>query len=402
MSNDIIRADYEALEQVATRFEEEADRIRRVQQALTRQVGVLRAGGWTAEAAERFFQDMDNDVSPAVGRLFQSLKQSSTTTRQIVAIFKNAEEAAAACLNDQGTGTGIPGLPGFPGIPGMPGAPGMPGTTGDGTTFNSDFFAAYGDHGSTAKNGIKFKDYPYHLMDGAQGQGYLGYRRGMMSDEDVQKFLNKDPFARKPSDYVTYGATFAKDRVAGRVAAWEGSVSGDWGDASIRALSAEADAGYSVSWGKDGLQAKADFEAGAYLARATANAHVAGFDVAGDAYVGANIQGEASVAFNPLNGDARVKAGGEVFAGGKAGGEIKTSVGPVNVGAQGSVSYGIGATAKADVGMENGVVRADFKLGATLGLGLEGGFSVELDVPKAAETVVDAGSAAVDWVTFWD
>lgn len=87
------------------------------------------------------------------------------------------------------------------------------------------------------------------------------------------------------------------------------------------------------------------------------------------------------------------------------GGEIEGSVG-VNilggeVGASGSLNYGIGA--HADVGYLDGVLKCD--IGASLGVGASLGF--EVDVGGMVDTVTDAASAAWDgisdgWDNFWN
>lgn len=99
-----IRADYQVLEEIAATFDHEAERIERMYSQLDAAINTLKNGGWLSDAADTFYSEIERDVLPSVERLADALAQASDVTVQIKAIFKSAEEEAAACLrsDDQG------------------------------------------------------------------------------------------------------------------------------------------------------------------------------------------------------------------------------------------------------------------------------------------------------------
>jgi hypothetical protein len=114
--------------------------------------------------------------------------------------------------------------------------------------------------------------------------------------------------------------------------------------------------------------------------------------------IGANAKGGASVGYDFKKKEVGARFGGSAFAGGEvhAGGGVRAG----NYGgakAQVGASYGIGATADADVKLGS-KIKVKAKLGATLGLGVNVGVDVELDAGKAAKGAVHAGGKAVDAV----
>jgi hypothetical protein len=128
---------------------------------------------------------------------------------------------------------------------------------------------------------------------------------------------------------------------------------------------------------------------------------------AGNAYIGAQLQGEAGLTMRP--GQYVATAGAEGFAGGKAEGQVKYNVDGVgSAGVGGYVSYGIGAQAEVKAGFDDGKFKFGGKLGATLGVGAGIKFDVTIDargiVNNAVEfgqdvgnTVMDAGSKVADF-----
>jgi hypothetical protein len=241
-------------------------------------------------------------------------------------------------------------------------------------------------------SGVDMKDFAYHPVHGSHLQGYAGYREGYMIDEEYKAFRDGDPLAAKWSDYVSTKATLWDEHQSASWAVAEGTMTGNLGTLHTSAFSAELEAGASYSFDKDGMKVKADFEAGFYAVKAEANAEIAGVDIAAEGYIGANAEGSAAMTFNPLTGEAGVNAELDFFAGGRVEAEISKDLGAVDIGAQGSLSYGIGATFEADIGITENVFRADVDIGATLGLGGEIGFTVELDLQEAGNDIVEFGN----------
>lgn len=92
--SDTISIEYEQMNQICTRFSEESARVRKVMNELERQIQVLKQGGWIADAADAYYQEMDSDVLPGVNRLVQALELAADATNQISTTMKNAEQEA--------------------------------------------------------------------------------------------------------------------------------------------------------------------------------------------------------------------------------------------------------------------------------------------------------------------
>jgi WXG100 family type VII secretion target len=95
MSVPLIRADYEALEQIANRFKKEAAVSIEMHQRVERSLHALQNGGWEGRAAAAFFTEMEHNVLPALIRLPDALEQAQLVTLQLKQILQAAEEEAA-------------------------------------------------------------------------------------------------------------------------------------------------------------------------------------------------------------------------------------------------------------------------------------------------------------------
>ncbi len=73
MSANIIRAQYDDLEQIAARFAAQAEAVQQQQQRIEQQVAVLEGGGWQGQGVEAFSREMRGEVFPAVERLHLAL-----------------------------------------------------------------------------------------------------------------------------------------------------------------------------------------------------------------------------------------------------------------------------------------------------------------------------------------
>ena len=91
---DEIRADYEALEQIAQRFASQADAIGQTLQLVTGRMQTLQ-GTWKGRGSNAFFAEMGDEVLPAVNRLYEALAEAARTTGQIAQTLRQAEEEAA-------------------------------------------------------------------------------------------------------------------------------------------------------------------------------------------------------------------------------------------------------------------------------------------------------------------
>lgn len=260
---------------------------------------------------------------------------------------------------------------------------------------------ASGGWGGNTATGFDMKTFPYHLMSGREYREHLGIHSGEMSEEDIERILREDPFANKLTDYIDAEVTLLNEERAGEFALWAGETSSDFGATRLSLGEIEASESYSVSFDKDGLNAKVDYEVGAYLAKVEANADLAGARASAEGYIGANIQTGAGAVLDPITGDAKLEAKLDAFAGGRVQGEVETNlsalgVESVDVGVQGALSYGLGVKLDADIGVESGILTANFDLGATLGLGAEFGFTVSVDANQVGQDIAGIGQSILD------
>lgn len=95
----LIQVDYEHMEAIATSFTDYGDQVASIVDPLLDMIEVVRNGNWIADAADDFFGRMNNNVTPSLDRLIDSLYQTDQILREILRIYHEAEEDAAACVN---------------------------------------------------------------------------------------------------------------------------------------------------------------------------------------------------------------------------------------------------------------------------------------------------------------
>jgi WXG100 family type VII secretion target len=139
--SEIVRADYERLDQLAGRFSSQSEAVNQMQLAVNQAVDQLKGGGWEGRGSAAFFEEMEGTVSPAVQRLIEALAQAATVTRQISQIFKQADEEASSPFR-AGAGTGASG--GFGAGSGAGGVGGMGGAAGSAGRAVNDLAASMG------------------------------------------------------------------------------------------------------------------------------------------------------------------------------------------------------------------------------------------------------------------
>src|SRR3990172_12101956 len=93
-----IRADYDALKQIAQAFARESQAARQTLQSMQGAKNVLQGGDWIGKGAKAFYQEMDQEVLPGMRRLNQALGSASRVTLQIVQLLHGAEDEASAIL----------------------------------------------------------------------------------------------------------------------------------------------------------------------------------------------------------------------------------------------------------------------------------------------------------------
>jgi WXG100 family type VII secretion target len=93
---DEIRADYEQLQEVATRFANQSQATQDMLQRVRNSMSKLEDGGWIGRGSDAFFNEMNGEVLPATERLRQALEEGSQATNKIVQVVRQAEEEASS------------------------------------------------------------------------------------------------------------------------------------------------------------------------------------------------------------------------------------------------------------------------------------------------------------------
>lgn len=93
---DEIKADYDQLEQVASRLSSQAQVAQDVIQMVRASMEKLENGGWIGRGADAFFGEMYDEIFPACQRLVEVLNEASQATRDIVQTMQRAEDEASA------------------------------------------------------------------------------------------------------------------------------------------------------------------------------------------------------------------------------------------------------------------------------------------------------------------
>ncbi len=105
---DLVRCDYEKLDQIAGRFGTEANLIESMYTELQSRMAPLEDGGWVGKGSDAFFAEMSQVVLPAVQRLRAALAEADNVTQRIVIIMQTAEEEASSPFKQPGQGTAVP------------------------------------------------------------------------------------------------------------------------------------------------------------------------------------------------------------------------------------------------------------------------------------------------------
>lgn len=93
-----VRADYDQLNQIETRFEQERENLHQTLATLRQHKEQLQGGGWQGRAARVFYGEMDGDLMPALARLESALGQAARITSHIRVRIQLAEADAARVL----------------------------------------------------------------------------------------------------------------------------------------------------------------------------------------------------------------------------------------------------------------------------------------------------------------
>jgi hypothetical protein len=118
-------------------------------------------------------------------------------------------------------------------------------------------------------------------------------------------------------------------------------------------------------------------------------------EINGKVSAGAKVKADGSITIDPKKGTYHAKVGGEAFAGVKASVDGKVRLGKhATVGGHAEAQAGIGVSAHAEAGIQNGRLKFKASFGAALGIGGKVGFNADINV-KPVLDVVNKGKALV-------
>ncbi|NIM92989.1 MAG: WXG100 family type VII secretion target [Anaerolineales bacterium] len=95
---DIIQVEYESLERLVRRMSTLADQVTRMQKKIQRSYDELHNGGWEGQGASIFFDEMEQEVFPALKRLVAVLQEGASVISEINKIMRDAEREAVRQL----------------------------------------------------------------------------------------------------------------------------------------------------------------------------------------------------------------------------------------------------------------------------------------------------------------
>lgn len=240
-------------------------------------------------------------------------------------------------------------------------------------------------------------DTEYFLIRGYQIELMERYRVGDMTWDEMVGHLEEMEKSTNPDYFDGKVTVFEKKWEGGDSVAWrERQISGEYGtiDASVGRATGEWDG--SIRYGEEGLEGKLEGTAGLYAIHGEASGQLAGYDMAGQAFLGAEVTGDVNARVDPAAGALLVGAGVNAFAGAKAEGSVNKNIAKgVDVGAKGALMAGAGVILEGEAGFEDNVLKVDYDVGAAWGIGAEVGFEFELNVIDAGQEVARIGQDAI-------
>ena len=125
-----IRVEYDLLNQISKIFARQGEGISSLNQKVARQLEVLRSGHWIGKGATAFYQEMDNEILPALKRLSEAMTTGDRVTRGIIQIMHDTDEELANLIQLY-EGGGLAGIAGAIATGMAAGGAGTSGAAGD-------------------------------------------------------------------------------------------------------------------------------------------------------------------------------------------------------------------------------------------------------------------------------
>lgn len=89
-----IQADYPELDKASQTFSKEADQTKQLFQQMRQQVDALASAGWIGVGGQKFNNEMEEIVFPAMDRMMNALNDAASATKRIADAFRKAEDEA--------------------------------------------------------------------------------------------------------------------------------------------------------------------------------------------------------------------------------------------------------------------------------------------------------------------
>ena len=99
-----IRIEYDSMNQISKRFSRQSEGIGSLNQRVASQVEVLRGGDWVGQGANVFYQEMDDEILPALKRLSAVLGMGDRVTQGLIQVMHDTDEELANLLQLFGAG----------------------------------------------------------------------------------------------------------------------------------------------------------------------------------------------------------------------------------------------------------------------------------------------------------
>jgi WXG100 family type VII secretion target len=103
----VIQANYDELQQVAQRFQQQAEEISAMLGRLRQASSALSDGGWQGKGSAAFAAEMEDQVLPATQRLITAFQTAHEVTLTVSKTLRAAEEEASRLFDERGK-TGLP------------------------------------------------------------------------------------------------------------------------------------------------------------------------------------------------------------------------------------------------------------------------------------------------------
>jgi WXG100 family type VII secretion target len=103
MTNTEFQLNYDQLEPIARKFKDEGEALIKLHSSTRKHAQDLRKE-WIGEAAEKFFEELETELLPALQRLSQALFQSQDVSGEIMKIIQEADQETAGYFGNQLSG----------------------------------------------------------------------------------------------------------------------------------------------------------------------------------------------------------------------------------------------------------------------------------------------------------